>query len=498
MAKKRPPTKPARKAQHKPKPSVSAAASPSFPIVGIGASAGGLEAFTKLLKKLPADTGMAVVLIQHLDPKHESILTALLSRSTRMPVHEVANRMPVEPNHVYVIPRNANMQISDTTLHLTRRPDTGEKHMPVDFFFQSLAEAKKSNAIGIILSGTGSDGTAGLRAIKSEGGITFAQDLNSARFDGMPRSAIAAGMVDYVLPPEEIARDLANISRHPYVTSDGGGSVAEDEFNKIFSLLRAQTGSDFSSYKRGTIGRRVRRRMVLQQMDKLPDYIRLLQTNPVEVKALYEDLLINVTEFFRYPKSFETLKKDVFPKLLQNRDPDTPVRIWVPGCSTGEEVYSVAMLLTDFLAGREAGNPVQIFGTDISEGAIARARVGFYPESMVAKVPPEMFDRYFTKHDHGYRINKRIRDLCVFARQDLTKDPPYSRVDLISCRNVLIYLGLDLQNRLMQIFHYALNQEGYLALGSSESPGSTHLFTPIDKHSRIYMKQPVADRPALY
>jgi two-component system CheB/CheR fusion protein len=286
---------------------------------------------------------MALVLIQHLDPKHESILTALLSRSTRMPVREVSNRMPVEPNHVYVIPRNTNMQILESTLHLTRRLDTGEKHMPVDSFFQSLAEAKKSNAIGVILSGTGSDGTAGLRAIKSEGGITFAQEMSSAKFDGMPRSAISAGMADYVLPPEEIARELAHISLHPFVTSDGAERTAEDEFNKIFSLLRAQTGSDFSSYKRGTIGRRVRRRMVLQKMETLPDYVKLLQTNPVEVKALYEDLLINVTEFFRDPKSFETLKTDVFPKLLQDREPDTPVRIWVPGCSTGEEVYSIAI-----------------------------------------------------------------------------------------------------------------------------------------------------------
>src|SRR6266478_863976 len=299
MAKKRVRRMPARrKMPRKKKPSASAAAVASFPVVGIGASAGGLEAFTKLLQKLPADTGMALVLIQHLDPKHESILTALLARSTRMPVHEASNRLRVEPNHVYVIPRDATMQIADTRLYLTRRLGAGEKHMPVDCFFQSLAAAQKGKAIGVILSGTGSDGTAGLAAIKSEGGITFAQELSSAKFDGMPRSAIIAEVVDFVLPPEEIAKELAHISRHPYVNSGHGGSAAEilhagrDEFDKIFGLLRAQTGSDFSFYKKGTIERRVRRRMVLHKLEKVHDYVKLLQINTSEVKALYEDLLI--------------------------------------------------------------------------------------------------------------------------------------------------------------------------------------------------------------
>src|SRR5260221_4062512 len=405
----------------------------SFPIVGIGASAGGLEAFTKLLQKLPADTGMALVLIQHLDPKHESILTSLLSRATSMPVQEVAHKMRVLPNHVYVIPRNTNMGIADSTLVLTSRLDRSEHHMPVDHFFQSLAEAQKSKAIGVILSGTASDGTLGLRAIKSEGGITFAQHQDSAKFSGMPQSAITAGVVDFVLSPEDIAKELVHISRHPYVASDATVLATEspsgerDDFGKIFTILRVQTGADFSAYKRPTIERRVRRRMVLERIATLSDYIKFLRENPARVKTLYEDLLINVTEFFRDPKIFDVLKGEIFPGLLKDRPPETPIRIWVAGCSTGEEVYSIAMLLINFLAEQRADHPVQIFGTDISEAAVSKARSGFYPDSMVAKIPEDLFQRYLTKVEHGYRINKRIREVCVFSRQDLTKDPPFSK-----------------------------------------------------------------------
>ena len=440
---------------------------------------------------------MALVLIQHLDPTHESMLTVLLSRATRMPVHEVSNRIRVQPNHVYVIPRNTTMRIANSTLFLTRRLAPGEKHMPVDSFFQSLAESQKGGAIGVILSGTGSDGTSGLRAIKGEGGITFAQELNSAKFDGMPRSAIAANVVDFSLRPEEIARELAKIARHPWVSSGLAGSAMQvlnegaNEFDKIFGLLRAQTGPDFSCYKRGTIERRVRQRIVLHKLDNLSEYVKFLQKNPVEVKALYEDLLINVTELFRDQKSYDALKAEVFPKLLEGRDGDAAIRIWVPGCSTGEEVYSIAMMLTDFLAEQGSSIPLQIFGTDLSEMAIGRARMGYYPEGAVAKVPPDLFQRYFTRTEGGFRISKQIRDACVFARQDLTRDPPFSRVDLISCRNLLIYLGTELQNKLMPVFHYALKPGGYLALGSAESVGPTPLFAPLDKNSKIYVKQPV-------
>src|ERR1700676_549529 len=453
----------------------------SFPVVGIGASAGGLEAFTKLLQHLPADTGMAFVLIQHLDPKHESILASLLSRATKMRVLEATQQMRVEPNRVYVMPPNTNMTIMNSLLNLTRRLDTRSQHMPVDHFFHSLAGSQKDRAIGVILSGTASDGTAGLRAIKSEGGITFAQDQISAKYDGMPRNAISAHVVDFVLKPEDIAKELVNISRHPYVRRAAEKQPdllleGKGDFDKIFALLRAKTGSDFSSYKRGTIERRVRRRMVLRKISKLPDYIKLLQANPAEITALYEDLLINVTEFFRDPKTFEILKTDIFPKLLQHRASGEPIRIWVAGCSTGEEAYSITMLLVDFLSEREADHPVQMFGTDISEIAINKARVGLYTESVIAKIPEDLRRRSFPRAGHANQTGKRIRDLCVFARQDLTKDPPFSRVDLLSCRNLLIYLDQDLQNKVAPIFHYALKPEGYLLLGNAESIGSSNLF----------------------
>jgi two-component system CheB/CheR fusion protein len=475
----------------------------SFPVVGIGASAGGLEAFTKLLQHLPADTGMAFVLIQHLDPKHDSILASLLSRATKMRVVEATHQMRIEPNRVYVMPPNTNMTIMNSMLNLTRRLDTRSQHMPVDHFFHSLAGSQKDRAIGVILSGTASDGTAGLRAIKSEGGITFAQDQNSAKYDGMPRNAISAHVVDFILKPEDIAKELVNISHHPYVrrsTEKAPEFLLEgkSDFDKIFALLRAKTGSDFSAYKRGTIERRVRRRMVLRKISKLADYIKLLQATPAEVTALYEDLLINVTEFFRDPKTFEVLKTDIFPKLLQGRASGDPIRIWVAGCSTGEEAYSITMVLVDFLSEQEADNPVQMFGTDISEIAITKARAGLYTESVVAKIPRDLLQRYFTKAGHGHRIGKRIRDLCVFARQDLTKDPPFSRVDLLSCRNLLIYLDQDLQNKVAPIFHYALKPDGYLLLGNAESLASSNLFSVVDKTHKIFRKRLVTDAPALH
>jgi two-component system, chemotaxis family, CheB/CheR fusion protein len=477
----------------------------SCPVVGIGASAGGLEAFTKLLQHVPANTGMAFVLIQHLDPNHESILATLLSRATKMGVREATNQMRVEPNHVYVMPPNANMTIdANCNLQLTRRLDGRIVPMPVDHFFQSLAASQKNKAIGVILSGTASDGTTGLRAIKGEGGITFAQDQSSAKFDGMPRSAIAANVVDFILTPEEIAKELVNISQHPYVNARSVERAAEvlltgkNDFGKIFGLLRARTGSDFSAYKRGTIERRVRRRMVLRKIEKLADYVKFLQTNRSEVTALYEDLLINVTEFFRDPQTFEVLKKDIFPKLIKGRAPGDPIRIWSAGCSTGEEAYSIVMLLADFLAERSIDTPMQMFGTDISDVTIAKARRGLYPESAVAKIPKDLLTRYFNKSDHSYRIGKRIRDLCLFARQDLTKDPPFAKVDLISCRNLLIYLDVELQNKLGPIFHYALKPDGYLLLGSSETLGSTNLFTVVDKTHKIYAKKQVSDVPPLH
>jgi two-component system, chemotaxis family, CheB/CheR fusion protein len=497
--------KPAREAALRVKEASSPAASSTghFPVVGIGASAGDLDAFTRLLRELPADTGMAFVLIQRVDPNHESILPSQLSGATKMPIHQVTDRLRLEANQVYVSPPNTNLALKNFTLRLKRLDPTVDHYMPIDHFLQSLAQSQEDQAIGVILSGTASDGAAGLRAIKNEGGITFAQDAASARFDRMPRNAISANVVDFVLTPEGIARELANISRHPYVASGLAveaheiGQPDQSEFTEVFALLRAQTGTDFSSYKRGTIGRRLRRRMVMHKIEALEEYVDFLQGNRDEVMALYEDLLINVTEFFRDPKTFEFLRSDIFPELLKDRAPDAPIRVWVAGCSTGEEAYSLAMSLLDYLDEQHANNPVQMFGTDLSEVAISKARLGWYSESVAARVRPDFLQRFFTKVDHRYRIGKRIRDVCVFARQDLTKDPPFSKVDLISCRNVLIYLNQDLQNNVAPVFHYALKPGGYLLLGSSESVPPSNLFTTVDKNHKVYRKRDVAGSPAL-
>ncbi|HVR75561.1 MAG TPA: chemotaxis protein CheB [Planctomycetota bacterium] len=466
---------------------------PPFPIVGIGASAGGLEAFTAVLRALPTDTGMAFVIVQHLAPEHDSILSTLLANTTDMPVFEVEDGLRVEPNHVYVIPPNVNMGVLHAVLHLIPRGGSRGHFMPIDFFFRSLAEEQKEKAIGVVLSGTASDGALGLKAIKAEGGITLAQSPQSSKYDGMPRAAISAGVVDVVLAPEEIAMELTKIGRHPYIRRPlqkvPEPMEGDDNLSKVFFLLRSLSGVDFTHYKQATIKRRIRRRMVLHKIDRLSEYIRYLQHNAGEVEALYQDILIHVTGFFRDPETFEALKTAVYPQVLKNRPPDSPIRIWVPGCSTGEEAYSLAISLIEFLGPNSGGTLIQIFATDISRSAIEKARVGFYPESITSDVSEERLRRFFAKADGGYRIAKSIRDMCVFAKQDVTRDPPFSKLDLISCRNVLIYLGPILQKRAMTVFHYALKPTGFLLLGSSESIGSfSDLFSLKDKH-KIYSPQ---------
>src|SRR6266849_3533826 len=471
-----------------------------FPIVGVGASAGGLEAFTQLLKALPPRTGMAYVLVQHLDPTHESVLTELLTKTTEMPVRQVTDATPVEPNHVYVIPPNVDLIISQGILRLTARTEARGHHMPIDRFLRSLAEDQGSNAIGVVLSGTASDGTLGLAAIKAEGGITFAQDEKSAKFDGMPKNAIAAGCVDFVLPPDEIARELARIRAHPYLAPSSSSRTAElvpdgdPQLKDILHLLRAANGVDFSDYKPATVKRRILRRMALHKAGELKDYVQFLRLHPAEVEALYGDMLIKVTSFFREPDAFEALKTEVFPSILKHRSPEEPVRVWVPGCSTGEETYSQAIALLEFLGNRRADIPVQLFGTDLSQGSIEKARAGIYPESIAADVSPERLRRFFVKVEGGYRINKTIRDVCVFARQNLLQDPPFSRIDVISCRNVLIYLGPVLQKMIMPIFHYALKPRGFLMLGGAEGILSTasDLFELMDRKHKIYCRKSTA------
>jgi two-component system CheB/CheR fusion protein len=474
-----------------------------FPIVGVGASAGGLEAFTRLIKDLPADTGMAFVLVQHLDPEHESKLPQLLAKTSKMPVLEVANNTRVKQNHIYVIPPNRSMTINDRVLKLLPREQANERHRSIDHFFGSLANDQRHQAIGVILSGTATDGTFGLQAIKGEGGITFAQD-ESAKYDSMPRSAIAAGDVDFVLPPEKIAEEIARIAEHPYVATEGQTEKEvslkaererhvndQDDLQRILLLLRNHSRVDFSLYRKNTIRRRIMRRMVLAKIKQLNGYANYLRRNTSELEALYQDLLIAVTSFFRNPEIFEALKKKVFPKLLNERSPDDTVRVWVIGCSTGQEAYSIAMAFLEYSSRISQNLRLQVFATDLNDVLLEKARAGLYSKSLVQDVSAERLRRFFVEEEGGYRVSKTIREMCIFARQDILTDPPFSRMDLISCRNLLIYLEPELQRRLMPNFHYALKPDGVLVLGLSESIGTfTSWFAPIDKKLKIFTKKP--------
>jgi two-component system CheB/CheR fusion protein len=472
-----------------------------FLIVAIGASAGGIEATTVLIRNMPANTGMAFIVIQHLDPKHHSILSELLARETTMEVKEVTDGTEVEPNHVYVIPPDAAMTISDHVLRLTPREESRSGRMSIDHFMRSLAEAQGNCAIGVVLSGTGTDGTLGLAEIQAQGGITVVQDEASARYDGMPRSAIASGAVDFILPPDAIARELARIAQHPsYFTAERAKEVHEggphaDGVESVFQVLRRATGVDFTHYRQSTIRRRIHRRMIVHKIDRLSDYVKYVLTNPPEVKALYQDMLINVTSFFRNPSTFDALQKEIFPNILKHRQANSTIRIWTPACSSGEETYSVAIALLELLGDRAQEIPVQIFGTDISEPSINKARSGWYPENIVGDVSPERLRRYFTRSDGGYRINKTIRDLCIFAQHNVLSDPPFSQMDLICCRNLLIYLEPVLQSRVISLFHYAIRNHGHLLLGSSEGIGaSSSLFNLEDRTYRIFSKKSTAAR----
>ncbi|PSB05032.1 chemotaxis protein CheB [Merismopedia glauca] len=475
-----------------------------FPVVGIGASAGGLDAFRQLLSHLPTDTGMAFVLIQHLAPNQKSLLREILARETAMPVVEVQDGMVVEPNCVYVIPPNTKMAIAQGLLRLTPRERNRGVSMPVDAFFLSLAADRGSKAIAIVLSGGDGDGARGLEAVKGAGGITFAQCEDSAEVSSMPNTAVATGQVDFILPPQEIAEELAKISRNPYVTHPNPAravaALSEDEtaLQAIFGLLRTATGVDFTFYKETTLKRRILRRMVLYKLESLDSYVTYLREHPAEVQALYEDVLINVTSFFRDPAAFEALISKVFPAIVQDKAPEVPIRIWVAGCSTGEEAYSIAICLLEFLENQPIKPPIQIYATDISEMAIERARAGVYQQSMVADVSPERLHRFFVPIEGGYQIGKSIRELCVFAKQNLCSDPPFSRLDLISCRNVLIYLGAALQKKILPIFHYGLKPTGFLMLGTSETTGeASDLFALVDKKQKIYARKLASARLTL-
>jgi two-component system, chemotaxis family, CheB/CheR fusion protein len=459
--------------------------------VGVGASAGGIEAFTALLKELPADTDLAFVLIQHLAPTHTSMLAEILQRASRMPVLEVRDEPVVCRNCVYVIPPGRVMTINRRRLALA--PRGGESpHHPIDAFFDSLAASEGHRSIGVVLSGTANDGTAGLAAIKAAGGITIAQD-RSALYDGMPRSAISAGRVDLVLPPAGIAGELVRIARHPYLVATGGDVGGDAAIDQVLAAVRHGTGVDFSQYKSNSLHRRIRRRMALLKIAEAREYARLLKGDRREVDALYRDILIGVTTFFRNPESFETLKAKVLPRLLKDRARQEPVRVWVIGCATGEEAYSLAIALAEYISENAPSTPIQVYATDLNNAAIEKARSGLYPKSIEHEVSPERLRRFFVESDGGYRVGKAIRDVCIFARHNALGDPPFSRMDIVSCRNVMIYMEAGLQKRLLPLLHYALKPKGFLFLGPSETIGaSRELFELEDSQAKVYAKKPVA------
>jgi two-component system, chemotaxis family, CheB/CheR fusion protein len=473
------------------------------PIVAIGGSAGGFEATMELLKELPSRNGMAFVVVQHLDPHHASRLATLLGRATQMRVVEISGRVRPEPNTVYVLPPNNCVFCRNGTLTLARRAE--QPNIAIDQFFESLAEDQGPRAIGVVLSGTGSDGTAGLRAIKAAGGITFAQSEETAKFPAMPHNAVASGFVDAVLSPKGIAAELRRIAEHPYIRRtphEPGEAEPErrllDDLSNIFQLLKKHTGVDFSAYKQSTLERRIHRRMAIHRLDRIRQYLNFLRTDAKEIRALFNDLLINVTRFFRDEHAFRALQKRFLPALIKQKGRRGDLRIWVPGCATGEEVYSLAICVLEVLGADISRIRLQIFGTDLSEAAIDRARLGVYSSAIEKDVSRERLQTFFKKLDSTYQINRSVRDLCTFARQNITADPPFSRLDLISCRNVLIYLGPQLQKRAMPIFHYALNPGGYLILGPSETIGLfSDMFELVDKKSKIYAKKVLPGRPDL-
>ena len=483
--------KPGRAAAPSNSADLKGAARESFPIVAIGASAGGLEAMEQFLKGVPENSGMAFVVIQHLDPTHKGLMAELLQRISAIPVVQVKDRSKVEPNHLYVIPPNKDMSILHGVLHLLPRPHG--LNLPIDFFFRSLAEDQRERSVGVVLSGMGSDGTLGLRAIKEKAGATFVQAPTSAKFDSMPRSAIDAGLADVVAPVEDLAAKIMAYRQHaPFITRPDTPSeeLTEGGLEKVFVLLRTQTGNDFSLYKRSTIYRRVERRMGLHQIDKLPNYVRYLRENPAETELLFKELLIGVTSFFRDPPAWQQLQREMSALVSAHSNGGT-LRAWVSGCSTGEEAYSLAMAFKEVVEQLKPAKRVtlQIFATDLDTEAIEQARSGVFPANIAADVSPERLSRFFVQDDHGYRVAKEVREMVVFAPQNLVMAPPFTKLDILSCRNLLIYLSSDLQKKLIPLFYYCLNPSGILFLGSAETIGPfSNLFSPLGGKARLYRR----------
>jgi two-component system, chemotaxis family, CheB/CheR fusion protein len=471
----------------------------SCPIVGMGASAGGLDAFQRFFSNMPPDSGLAFILVPHLDAHHKSAMAELLRSHTKMPVAQITDHAKVESNHVYVIPPNATLTIEKGVLHSVSPRVRG---MTIDDFFRSLAEDQAENAIGIILSGSGTDGTVGLKAIKEAGGLTFAQAPLSSAFDSMPRSAAASGIVDFILPVEEMperlveqAKHLAELSKQR--TVDGFREELRRNLPRITTLLRAKTGHDFGHYKQSTCIRRIERRMQVVQLSSVAEYVELVRKDEREAEALFRDLLIGVTQFFRDRKAFDALGAKVIPSLFERKGPDDQIRIWVPGCATGEEAYSIAILVQEEMRKRDLALKVQIFATDIDDQAMVIARAGLYPQSSGRDLPAQIAERYFIKQANTYRVIKDIREMLIFSVHNLIRDAPFSKLDLISCRNLLIYLDAELQGRVLALFHFALGQRGYLFLGPSENVTShARLFSKIDARARLFKARTVDERYA--
>ncbi|HET6889777.1 MAG TPA: chemotaxis protein CheB, partial [Pyrinomonadaceae bacterium] len=471
-----------------------------FLVVGLGASAGGIHALKEFFTRVPKDSGMAYVVILHMSPEHESRLAEILQVASPIPVEQVRQRIKVEPDHVYVIPPNQNLAMTDGHLALTDMIGAEERRSPVDLFFRTLAESNEDRSVSVILSGTGADGSMGLKRIKEYGGVAFVQDPAEAEYQDMPRNAIATGMVDHVLPVAEIPAKIVSYKEHLSTVQNPKPqevpSTDEEALMAIFTQLRKRTGHDFSNYKRATILRRIERRLGLCELRELSEYAQLLLKQPQEVQALMKDLLISVTNFFRDPESIESLKKNVIPKIFENKDPNDPIRVWVPGCATGEEVYSIAMLLSEYATDDRSDANFQIFATDLDREALQAAREGYYNDAEVADVSPERLRQFFTREAEGYRVLRDLRETILFSPHNLIKDPPFSHLDLVSCRNLLIYLNRTAQSRVLEVLHFALNPSGYLFLGASESiDGAGDLFSAIDREHHIFRSRPVPHRP---
>ncbi len=464
-----------------------------FFVVGIGASAGGLEALGELVKHVPMDN-MAFVVVQHLAPHHDSVLTQLLSRTSRVQVQTATDGTPAKPNHVYVIPPNTDIALLHGILRLIPPPDGERPRLPIDYFLRSLAQDKGPSAIGIILSGTGTDGTLGLRAIKEGGGLSFVQDPATAKYDGMPRSALSSGFADFCLPPKAIGEELARIALRPeglrIPRTPARAPQIQEQIARLFLLVRSAFGNDLSRYKPSTVERRIERRMMMQRIGNLEDYVKHVQSNSDELHALYKDMLITVTSFFRDQELFEALRTKIFPGILEAKEARAPVRAWVPACATGEEAYSIAMVLLEALGDKASETQIQIFGTDVDDESINHARRGIYPLNIELDVSPERLSGFFVRRDSEYQVSRRIRDMVVFSKQNLIRDAPFSRMDLVSCRNLLIYLQPSSQKKVLSILHYALKPSGFMILGSSETVGDApDLFLLRDRKNKIYEKK---------